>query len=143
MVKDLGGKKSGHSPVLEFAVATLTPANTFHKRINMQILQIINQIGPLPLKGQFKSPMDGPALLVVTGSLWSQSVNTLLTVDVQLDGTSIGTAKIWSNGVATHRAFPTLFLPVNLTYAQHVLTLTPGANVVSDLNDTFTAYLIF
>jgi hypothetical protein len=45
----------------------------------MQILPIINQVGPLPLKTQFNSPMDGPAVLVVTGSLWSQSVNTLLT----------------------------------------------------------------
>jgi hypothetical protein len=64
-------------------------------------------------------------------------------MNVQLDGTSIGTAKIWSNGVATHRAFPALFLGVNLTYGPHVLTLTPGANVVSDLNDTFAVSLIF
>jgi hypothetical protein len=60
-----------------------------------------------------------------------------------LDGTSIGTAKIWSNGVSTHRAFPALFLGANLTYGQHVLTLTPGSSVISDLNDTFTASLIF
>jgi len=104
----------------------------------MQILPIINQVGPLPLKAQFKSPMDGPAVLVVTGSLWSQTANTLLTMGVQLDGTSIGTAKIWSN-----RAFPALFLGVNLTYGDHVLTFTAGANVISDLNDTFTASLIF
>ena len=109
----------------------------------MQVLPIINQVGPLPLKAQFKSPMDGPAVLVVTGSLWSQTANTLLTMGVQLDGTSIGTAKIWSNGVATHRAFPALFLGVNLTYGDHVLTFTAGANVISDLNDTFTASLIF
>jgi hypothetical protein len=90
-----------------------------------------------------RSPLDGPAVLVVTGSLWTQSINTLLTMTVQLDGTSVGTAKIWSNGVSTHRTFPSFFLTVNLTYGQHVLTLTPGASVLSDLNDTFTASLIF
>ncbi len=109
----------------------------------MQVLQIINQVGPLPIKAEFKAPMDGPALLVVTGSVSTQSVNTLLTMNVQLDSTSIGTAKIWSNGVDTHRAFPTLFLAVNLAYAPHALTLTAGAYTASDLNDTFTAYLIF
>ena len=31
----------------------------------MQVLQIINQPGPLPLKAQFNAPLDGPALLVV------------------------------------------------------------------------------
>ena len=109
----------------------------------MQILPIINQVGPLPLKAQFQAPLDGPAVLVVTGSLWTQSANTLLTMNVQLDGTSIGTATIFSNGASTHRTFPALFLGVNLTYGQHVLTFTPGANTISDLNDTFTASLIF
>jgi hypothetical protein len=109
----------------------------------MQILPIINQVGPLPLKAQFNSPLDSQAVLIVTGSLWSQTANALLTVDVQIDGKSVGTAKIWSNGVSTHRTFPVLFLGVTLTYGQHVLTLVPGANVISDLNDTFTASLIF
>ena len=109
----------------------------------MQILQIISQVGPLPLKAQFNAPLDGPSLLVVTGSAWSQSNNVLLQMNVQLDGAQIGTAQIFSNGSTTHRAFSTLFVGVNLTFGQHVLTLTPGTDVVSDANDTFGAYLIF
>jgi hypothetical protein len=109
----------------------------------MQILPIINQVGPLPLKTQFNSPMDGPAILVVTGSLWSQSNNVMLTMDVQLDGASIGTAQIFSNGSSTHRAFSTLFIAVNLSYGPHTLVLISGANTVSDLNDTFAVSLIF
>jgi len=91
----------------------------------MQVLQIINQVGPLPLKAQFNSPMDGPSLFAVTGTAWSGSDNVLLQMNVQLDGTQIGTAQIFSNGSNTHRAFATLFLGVNLTFGQHVLTLTP------------------
>jgi hypothetical protein len=109
----------------------------------MQILQIISQVGPLPLKAQFNAPLEGPAVLAVTGSVWSQSANVLLQVNVQIDGAQVGTAQIWSNGTATHRAFPTLFLQVKLTYGQHVLSLTAGANVVSDLNDTFAVNLIY
>lgn len=79
----------------------------------------------------------------MTGTAWSGSDNVLLQMKVQLDGTQIGTAQIFSNGSTTHRAFSTLFVGVNLTFGQHVLTLTPGTDVVSDLNDTFAACLIF
>jgi hypothetical protein len=44
----------------------------------MQILQVISQVGPLPLKAQFNTPVDGPTRLVVTGTAWSQSYNVLL-----------------------------------------------------------------
>ena len=110
----------------------------------MQVQTIINQPGPLPIKVSFKSPLDGPALLVVTGSVWSNAANANLTVNVLLDNNQIGTAQIWSNGTGTHRAFPTLFLGFKLTYGEHVLTLKAGnGNVITDLNDPFNASLIF
>jgi hypothetical protein len=52
----------------------------------MQLLQIINQPGPLPLTAQFKSPLDGPAVLVVTGSMWTGVTDTMLHLNVSLDG---------------------------------------------------------
>jgi len=109
----------------------------------MQVLQVINQVGPLPLKATFSAPLDGPAVFVVTGSLWSQTANVLLTMAVALDGQPIGTAQIWSNGVSTHRAMPALFIGVPLTYGQHTITLTAGANVISDPNDMFNVSLIY
>jgi hypothetical protein len=39
----------------------------------MQIQQIINQAGPLPIKVQFDAPLDGPSLFAVTGTAWSSS----------------------------------------------------------------------
>ena len=50
----------------------------------MQVLNIINQVGPLPIAAKFTAPLDGPALLVATGSLWSQTSNVLLQMSVQL-----------------------------------------------------------
>jgi hypothetical protein len=93
----------------------------------MQVLQIINQPGPLPLKAQFNAPLDGPALLVVTSTLWSKTPNVILQLDVSLDGNQIGVAQICSNGASTHRALPTLFIGVPLTFGQHIITLTAGA----------------
>jgi hypothetical protein len=110
----------------------------------MQVLQIINQPGPLPLKAQFNAPLDGPALLVVTSTLWSTSANVPLQLFVSLDGTQVATGQIFSNGQSTHRALPTLFIGFNLTFGQHTLTLTlGGAGVTSDLNDFFNASLLY
>jgi len=110
----------------------------------MQVLQIINQPGPLPLKAQFNAPLDGPALLVVTSTLWSTVANVPLQLFVSLDGNQIATGQIFSNGQSTHRALPTLFIGFNLTFGQHTLTLTLGGNgVTSDLNDFFNASLLY
>jgi hypothetical protein len=110
----------------------------------MQVLQIINQVGPLPLKGQFTAPLEGPALMVVTSSMWSTVANTLLQLSVTLDGTPIASGQLWSNGASTHRALPTLFISFNLTAGQHVVALTLAGNgVTSDLNDFFNASLIY
>jgi hypothetical protein len=110
----------------------------------MQVLQIINQSGPLPLKAQFNAPLDGPALLVVTSTLWSTAPNVPLQLFVSLDGNQIATGQIFSNGQSTHRALPTLFIGFNLTFGQHTLTLTlGGTGVTSDLNDFFNASLLY
>jgi hypothetical protein len=111
---------------------------------NMQVLQIINQAGPLPIKASFNAPLDGPALMVVTGSLWSTAPNVMMQLNVALDGTQIATGQLFSNAPSTHRALPTLFINVNLTYGQHTLMLTlAGSSVTSDLNDPFAASILY
>jgi hypothetical protein len=107
------------------------------------LLQIINQSGPLPLKALFNAPLDGPATLVVSGSLWSTVANTLLQLKVALDGTQLATGQIFSNGPSTHRALPTLFIGFSLTAGRHTLSLSGGANVIADQNDFFNASLLY
>ena len=49
-----------------------------------------------------------------------------------------------TNGVATHRVLPTLFLGVPLTFGSHTLQLTmSGPSVTSDFNDSFAAALLY
>jgi hypothetical protein len=111
----------------------------------MQVQQLINQAGPLPLKGGFIADTKDSALLVVTGSLVSQTANVLLQMSVSLDGKQIGVAQLWSNGANTHRVLPTLFIGLPpLGPGQHTIML----NLLSpysgaDLNDYFSASLIF
>jgi hypothetical protein len=110
----------------------------------MQVLEIINQSGPLPIKASFNSPLDGPSLIVVTGSLWATAANTQMQLIVFLDQTQIAIGTLFSNGASTHRTMPTLFIQVNLTAGTHQLALFPGGNAVtSDANDPFNASLIY
>jgi hypothetical protein len=110
----------------------------------MQLLPIVGQFGPLPIKVQFNAPVEGPAILVATGTLAATNVNTLMEMMVYLDNTQIGAAQLWSNQAQTHRTLPTLFLNVNLSFGQHTLSLVAvGNGVTADINDNFRVSLIY
>jgi len=108
-------------------------------------MSIVNQAkGPLPITATFTAPSDGPAAFVLSGSVWGQSANQMIGVTIQLDGTTIGSAQIWSNGAATHRAVVPSYIPVTLTLAAHKVTLVAtNANSISDLNDWFNVVLLY
>jgi hypothetical protein len=81
--------------------------------------------------------------LEVNGSVWTQKANTMIGIQVQLDGQVLGQANIFSNAAATHRAVVPAYFPVKLSYdKQHTLVLSATAGgTVSDLNDLFTAVI--
>jgi hypothetical protein len=109
----------------------------------MPILPIISlKAGPLPLSAQFSAPSDGPVTLIVSGSVWSTSANQLIGVTVQIDGKTLGSAMIFSNGAITHRAAVPFYIPVTLSFGTHTITLVPlNSNTTSDLNDYFNVVL--
>jgi hypothetical protein len=107
----------------------------------MQAFQILQQAGPLPIQTNFTAPLDGDMLLLVTGTLWSQTENVMLTLAVYIDNVQVGSAQIFSNGTSTHRALPALFSNLNLSSGAHVLTLSTDA--IADGNDTFYAAILY
>ena len=112
----------------------------------MAIQVILSQAGPLPIKATFNAPGDSPMYIEVNGSVWTQTANQMIGIAIALDGNQLGTAKIFSNANATHRAVVPAYFPVQLKYGvQHTLTLnvTAGSKTVSDFNDFFTAVLHF
>jgi hypothetical protein len=109
----------------------------------MAIQVILNQKkGPLPLTASFSAPSDAPSCLIVSGSVWTQTANQTIGITVSLDGQAIGSASIWSNLQATHRAVVPTYIPVKLKFGQHqlVLSVTPGGTI-SDINDFFSVVL--
>ena len=105
----------------------------------MAVQIILNQQkGPLPLTASFNAPSDGPSCLVVSGSVWTQTANQVIGIEVSLDGKPIGSASIFSNAVATHRAVVPTYIPLKLTFGQHKLVLSAATPVtISDSNDLF------
>jgi len=107
----------------------------------MGVQMLINQKGPLPISTQFNSIGDSPMFLEVNGSVWTQTANVMIGIDINIDGQVIGTAHIFSNGGSTHRACVPAYIQVQLAQGSHKLTLTAAANTVSDYNDYFTAVI--
>ena len=109
----------------------------------MPIQVIVSQAGPLPITVNFKALSDAPVCLEVNGSIWTQTPNNMIGIQIQMDGATVGKAQIFSNGSSTHRAVVPAYIPLQLSFGQHSLTLSPqpGSTTVSDLNDFYTAVL--
>ena len=108
----------------------------------MAIQVILSQVGPLPVTATFNAPGDAPMYIEVNGSVWSQSADQMLGIGIKLDGNAVGSAQIYSNGNATHRAVVPAYIAIQLSQGQHTLNLFPNNNVtVSDSNDLYTAVI--
>jgi hypothetical protein len=108
----------------------------------MAIQVILSQAGPLPITVNFNAPGDEPMYLEINGSVWTQGVNQMIGIAIGLDGKAAGTAQIFSNGNATHRAVVPAYIPIQLSQGPHTLTLSPSPGAtVSDYNDFYTAVI--
>jgi hypothetical protein len=116
-------------------------ANNGWEEFEMSVQVLINQAGPLPITATFDSLGDFSAYVEVNGSVWSQTANVMIGIDIQIDGQKAGTAHIFSNGGSTHRAVVPAYIQVKLNQGPHKITLSAAANTVSDFNDYYTAVI--
>jgi hypothetical protein len=107
----------------------------------MAVQPILQQAGPLPITTTFNSIGDSPMYIEVNGSVWTQTANVLIGIDIQIDGQAAGKAQVFSNAGSTHRPVVGTYIQVKLGQGQHKLTLTASANTVSDFNDRYTAVI--
>src|ERR1051325_5710577 len=108
----------------------------------MAIQMLVQQVGPLPIQTTFQAPSDGPMYLVVNGSVWSSTANVMIGIAISIDDQVVGHAKIFSNGVSTHRAVVPAYIPIKLKQGQHTLKLAAeNAQTMSDYNDLYPAVI--
>ncbi len=108
----------------------------------MGVQVILTAQGALPVKATFNAPGDSPMYIEVNGSVWTQTANQMIGINIDLDGTKIGTAQVFSNANATHRPVVPAYVPVKLTQGQHTLTLSASNSATtSDSNDSYVAVI--
>lgn len=91
---------------------------------------------PLPCKG-------GPLLVKVGVSCWTRSTNVPLIVGIQVDGTSLGFARIFANPSGTHMATVTNDLVLTgVPAGSHTLGLIGEANTITDENDRVSVLIL-
>lgn len=108
----------------------------------MPVQIILQQQGALPITVNFNALSDAPVTLEVNGSVWTQTANQMIGIQVAIDGQAIGKAQVFSNAASTHRPVVPLYVPQQLKFGPHSLTLTalPGGTV-SDQNDFYAVVL--
>jgi hypothetical protein len=109
----------------------------------MPVQVILSQQGPLPITVNFSALSDAPVTLEVNGSVWTQTANNMTGIQIAIDGGAVGKAQIFSNASSTHRAVVPAYIPLQVAFGQHSITLSalPNSTTVSDLNDFYTAVL--
>lgn len=107
---------------------------------------VINQKGPLPIAQTFQALSDGPALIMLSGSVWTQTPNTVLGINLSVDSVSAvaGTASIFANPTATHMAVVPIIIPYTFPQGEHKIYLTAAnPETVSDFNDFYQVTILY
>ena len=89
----------------------------------------------------FNALSDAPVTLEVNGSVWTQTANQMIGIQVAIDGQALGKAQVFSNTASTHRPVVPTYIPLQLKFGQHSITLSALPGTVSDVNDFYAAVL--
>src|ERR1051325_4534427 len=107
----------------------------------MPVQIILSKQGALPITVDFSALSDEPVVLEVNGSVWTMNANTMIGFQVAIDGAAVGKAQVFSNAASTHRPVVPVYIPLQLKFGQHSLTLSVLSGTISDVNDFYTAVL--
>ena len=107
-------------------------------------IQVISQEGPLPIKTTFQVENDGPTLILLSCSAWTQTANVMIEVDLLIDGVEVAWAGLFGNAANQHMALVSLPKPYTFTIGEHTFTLqAANPETVSDQNDFFNVTLLY
>lgn len=83
-------------------------------------------------------------LLLVSGSGCSRVANSLITMNVVVNGTIVGTMNVWANPANQHMAYVSTAIPLTLVpNAQSTITLVAASsNTYLDYNDYYNVTII-
>lgn len=107
-------------------------------------IQVIGQKGPLPITTTFQVENDGPTLILLSCSAWSQTPNVMIEVDLLVDGVAVAWAALFCNTPDQHMALVSVPMPNTFSIGEHTFTLQAGTpETVTDFNDFFYLTLLY
>lgn len=108
----------------------------------MAVQIIVSQAGPLPIQLNFSAVTDGPAVIEVNGSIWSEYAGLMVGIGVFLDNNQLGAAQIFANVASTHLAVVPAYFPVQLAPGNHTIYLSRiSGESMGDQNDFYNVVL--
>ena len=109
-----------------------------HQKSQFGAKEVIVDHGPLPLDGTYYKHGGGTLLISAAGSGWSSDKDQLIGMNVYVDNRKVGTAQVWTNEAASHKAFVPVFAVVNnVSKGKHTIKLEPLGGTKTDQNDFF------
>jgi len=108
------------------------------------VLTIFAQNGPLPLTATRDVKSNGPALLMISGSVWTQTVDSKIGITLLIDGKEAGSAYVFCNPKTQHMPVVTAYVPVQLSIGPHKFALQiSGTPTISDVNDFYNVCMLY
>lgn len=113
----------------------------------------LNGNEPVNVSGYFTPHSDETVTLVFSGSVWTESPESLIGIQLQIGGKIVAVSKVYANQENVHMATVPAVVDINLPFAlksDHTGTPEEVEFIVSplnsdtmfDVNDYFTAYVI-
>ena len=107
-------------------------------------IQVVGQKGPLPITTTFQVENDGPTLILLAASAWTQTENVNIGVDLLVDGVAVAWAALFCNPTNQHMALVSVPMPYTFTIGEHTFTLqADNPETVSDSNDFYYVTLLY
>jgi hypothetical protein len=105
------------------------------------LVQVVAQAGPLPIKQAVQIETDAPTVVTLAGSVWSVDESYMVGISLSIDGAVVAKAPIYANSPAMHLAV----VPQTFAYTfpdtpnqEHVFELDKlTGETMSDANDFF------
>ena len=104
--------------------------------------QLLNMHSDLPAPVTFTTG-GGTLIIFASGSGFRQDTEGLVGMNITVDGTLYGDAKVYTNEYWSHKAFTTNALVVNnLQAGSHTLQLEAMSDTIIDYNDYFSVTVL-
>lgn len=103
-----------------------------------ELLQVIAQKGPLPIKNIATIETDGPVVVTVSGSVWTATENTMIGFGLKIDQDDPVPLQIFSNQPNQHRVVVPIAFSYTFGIGDHAFALVPlNSQTTSDANDFY------